>query len=114
MRQLKILGLALVAIFALGITASSAFAAALLPDVHCLSSEEKVCYPLHLNFADNGKTVAKLETSGGGLLENQAGVSVLLRSTELSGLGSFSTTYLGVIKGNTKNVPPKARRQAKQ
>ena len=73
MRQLKVLGVALMAIFALGITATSSFAAALLPDVHCLASEEKVCYPLHLNFADNGKTEARLESTGGGVLESKVG-----------------------------------------
>jgi hypothetical protein len=106
MRQLKILGLALVAIFALGITATSALA--LLPDVHCLKTEEPGCYPVHINFGDNGITPTELQSTGGGKLEGK-GVSILLLLTELSGLGTFGSTFLNVewkkekeVKCNTK------------
>jgi hypothetical protein len=94
MRQLKLVGVALVAISAfLIVTATSAFAAEVkLPSVHVLSGET---YPLHLNFADNGKTAGELETAAGGRLEGK-GVLVLLLTTELSALGLFDALFLKV------------------
>jgi hypothetical protein len=107
MRQLKILGAALVAIFALGITATSALA--ILPDLHCLKSEEPgtTKCPVHLHFADNGVTKTELQSTAGGKLEGK-GVSILLLTTELSSLGTFGAIFLAVewkkesTKCNTK------------
>ncbi|MFI5091170.1 MAG: hypothetical protein ACHP7P_14040 [Terriglobales bacterium] len=93
MRHLKVLGVALVAIFALGLTATSALAEITLPDVHILEGTEK--YPLHLNFADNGLTPTALHAAAGGVLEGK-GVSILTLTNELSALGLFSATFLNV------------------
>lgn len=95
MRPLKVLGLVLVAIFALGITATSALAELELPDVHVLAGE---AYPLHLNFADDGKTKTVLQSTGGGKAEGK-GVSVLLLIKELSSLGTFEAIFLNVKLG---------------
>jgi hypothetical protein len=100
MRHLKVLGVALLAIFAFGMMATSAFAEGLLPMIHCLKEEEPKCYPLHLNFADNKVTPTVLRSTGGGKLEGK-GVSVLLLTTELTSLGTFSSTFLAVKKGTT-------------
>ncbi len=94
MRYLKVLGVALVAMFALGITAISASA---LPD---LSVTLGSAYPIHVNFADNGTTITKLETTGGSKLAGK-GVSVLLLSENtLSSLGTFEAVFLGVKDGS--------------
>lgn len=90
MRHLKILGVALVAMFALGITATSALAA--LPDVSIALGGT---YPLHLNFADNGKTATRLNTTAGNKIEGK-GVATLLLWTELSSLGTFTANFLNV------------------
>ncbi|MFI5091352.1 MAG: hypothetical protein ACHP7P_15020 [Terriglobales bacterium] len=87
MRQLKVLGVALVAIFALSITATSAFA---LPDAHLALGE---AYPLHLNFADNGKTPIEFQSTGGGKLSGK-GLLVLFLSSELSALGRYEALFL--------------------
>jgi hypothetical protein len=85
MRQLKILGAAWLAIFALGITATSALA--ILPDLHCLKSEEPgtTKCPVHFHFADNGTTRTEFQSTAGGKMEGK-GVSILLLTKELSGL----------------------------
>ncbi|MFI5091262.1 MAG: hypothetical protein ACHP7P_14530 [Terriglobales bacterium] len=101
MRHLKVLGVALVAIFALGITATSAFATLTLPDVHILEGEK---YPLHLNFADNGKTPVVFHSTGGGILEGK-GLSILTLTNDLSALGLFSMTFLNFsIAGQNCNT----------
>jgi hypothetical protein len=94
MRQLTVLGAALVAIFALGIATS---ALAILPDLHCLKSEEPgtTKCPVHLHFADNGVTKTELQSTAGGKLEAK-GVSILLLTKELSGLGTYGTIFLHV------------------
>jgi len=96
MRHLKILGIALGAMFALGITATSAFA---LPDISLLPGES---FPLHLNFADNGETVSSLETTGGAKLESKSGLLLLLLVEELGSLGTFDALFLKVKEGNTE------------
>src|ERR1700738_910621 len=90
MKHLKILGIALVAMFVFGITATSAFA---LPDVSIVLAGT---YPLHLNFEDNGKTESLLETTGGSALHGK-GLKVLLLFKELSPLGTFEALFLNVI-----------------
>ena len=94
MKQLKLLGLALVAMFALGITVTSAFA---LPDISITLGG---AYPLHLNFADNGATVTKLESGAGTQLEGK-GVSILLLTGELTALGTFRADFLNVTRSGT-------------
>ncbi|MFI5091748.1 MAG: hypothetical protein ACHP7P_17065, partial [Terriglobales bacterium] len=96
-RHLKVLGVALVAIFAFGITATSAFA---LPDVHLALGE---AYPLHLNFADNGATPTELQSTGGGVLKGK-GLLVLFLGSELSALGRYEALFLNVtLKGESCN-----------
>jgi hypothetical protein len=90
MRHFKILGAAFAALFVLGAAATSAFA--VLPDLSALA------YPLHLNFADNGSTVSKLETTAGSKLEGK-GVLLLLLATELSSLGTYEVLFLSVKMG---------------
>jgi hypothetical protein len=93
MRYLKILGVALVAMFSLGVTVTSAFAT--LPDISIALGG---AYPIHLNFADNKETPTKLETTGGSKLEGK-GLLVLLLVTELSALGTFEALFLNVKEG---------------
>jgi hypothetical protein len=98
MRHLKVLGVALVAMFALsvtalGMTAASASAELALPDISLLTGE--TTFPLYLNFADNGETPTKLETSAGAQLEGK-GVSTLLELTALGKLGPFKANFLNV------------------
>lgn len=95
MRRLAILGLTLVAMSALGVTATSAFALT-LPDIHVLAGEK---YPLHLNFADDKKTSSELQSSGGGKITGK-GLLVLLLITELSALGTFEALFLNVLLNN--------------
>ncbi len=93
MRYLKILGVTLVAMFAFGITATSALAA--LPDI---SIELGGTYPLHLNLENNGTTKTRLNNTAGGKLEG-VGLATLLLVTELSSLGTFRATFSGVKQG---------------
>jgi hypothetical protein len=98
MRHLKVLGVALAAMFALSITAlGTATSALALPDVSILPKET---FPLDLHFADDGKTPGTLETSQGALLEG-AGVEVLLLLQALGALGEFHSLFLGVVKHGT-------------
>lgn len=90
MRHLKILGVALVAMFALGITATSAFA---LPDISIALGG---AYPIHLQFGDNGKTKSLLETITGAALHGE-GLLLLLLTKELSSLGTYEALFLNVI-----------------
>jgi len=93
MRSLRLLGVALAAMFALSITAlGTATTAFGLPDVSILPKET---FPLDLHFADNGTTPGKLETSTGALLEGK-GVEVLLLLSALSALGEFHALFLNV------------------
>jgi hypothetical protein len=95
MRHLKILGVALVAMFAFGIMATAAFA---LPDVSVLPKEN---FPLHLNFTETGtKPTTSLRTTGGSQLKGE-GLSVLLLWTELSALGTWAADFLKVKNGTT-------------
>jgi hypothetical protein len=101
MRYLKILGTALVAMLLFGIVATSALTFP-LPDAHALATFE---YPLHLQFADNGKTNANLNDVAGNRLEGK-GLLVLFLLKDLSSLGEFEALFLNVVKVNkTGNVP---------
>lgn len=103
MRQFKILGVAFAALLILGVTATSAFAT--LPDVSALA------FPLHLNFADNGKTPTKLETVGGALTLEGEGVLLLMLAKGLGSLGSYLTLFLKVklIGGESCNTAGDAK-----
>lgn len=90
MRLIKIFGVALVAMFAFGITATSAFA---LPDISIALGGT---YPIHLQFGDNGKTKSLLETTTAQALHGE-GLLLLLLTTELSALGKYEALFLNVI-----------------
>jgi hypothetical protein len=93
MRHLKVLGVALAAMFALGMSATSAFAIE-LPDVHVLPGET---YPVHAEFPDNGATVSKLLDVSGNELSGK-GLKVLFILKELSALGEFEALFLKVLR----------------
>jgi hypothetical protein len=94
MRHLKILGMTLIAMFALGIMATSASAEQVLPDIHALATIE---YPLHLQFNDNGTTPSKLTDVAGNELSGK-GLLLLFLLKELSALGEFEVLFLHVEK----------------
>lgn len=96
MRHLKVLGVALVAMFAFGLTATSAMAVT-LPDIHVALNE---AYPIHFNFESKTAPKTVLETTGGSKLEG-TGLSVLFLVTELSALGTFAVDFFKVLKGTT-------------
>jgi hypothetical protein len=93
MKRLKLVGVLLGALFALGLMATSALAALSLPDISVTLTGG--VYPVHAQ----GKTVATattlLETAGAGVL-NGTGVTLLLLTTELSGLGTFTSDFTKV------------------
>jgi hypothetical protein len=93
MNRLKLLAVSLVAMFAMGIMATSAFA---LPDISLTLPGST--FPLHLNFADNGKTKTELQSASGAVIEG-AGLSLLLLIGELTALGTFRADFL-----NTKRA----------
>jgi hypothetical protein len=95
MRYLKVLTVALVAMLAYGIVATSAFA---LPDISLLPGEK---YPLHLNLEDNGKTVTRFVDTAGNELSG-AGLKLLFLINELTSLGTFEALFL-----NVKRLPQK-------
>ena len=67
MKRLKLLGVALVAVCAMGLMATSAFA---LPDVSITLCTGACVYPLHINY--NNETVkTKLENVNGGVLSGE-------------------------------------------
>jgi hypothetical protein len=57
-------------------------------------------FPLHLNFADNGKTVTELQSASGAVLTG-AGLSLLLLIGELTALGTFRADFLNNKRGTT-------------
>jgi hypothetical protein len=90
MKRLTVVISALVAALTSGLLATSAFAS--LPDFSITLGGG---FPLHLKFADNGKTKTKLESTAGGILEGE-GLSVLMSVASLTALGTFSLDYLKV------------------
>jgi hypothetical protein len=88
MKHFEILGIAFAALCVLGVRSTSAFAT--LPDVSALA------FPLHLNFADNGKTPTKFETLGGTLALQGEGVLLLMLAKALGSLGSYLMLFLRV------------------
>jgi hypothetical protein len=97
MSHLKASGVVFAALVVLGVTATSAFAT--LPDISALA------YPLHLNFADNGTTPTKFETTAATKLEGK-GVLLLLVVDKLSELGLYLIVFLHVTSGTENcNTP---------
>jgi hypothetical protein len=93
MNRLKLLAVSLVAMFAMGIMATSAFA---LPDISLTLPGST--FPLHLNFADNNKTVTELQSASGVVIEGK-GLSLLLLIGELTALGTFRADFLNQKRG---------------
>jgi hypothetical protein len=86
MKRLKLLGVALAALFALGISTTTAFA---LPDISftLLGSS----YPLHLDVTLLS-VATQLNTSGGAHLEG-VGFLLLLLTNQLTSLGTFEVLF---------------------
>jgi hypothetical protein len=57
-------------------------------------------FPLHLNFADNNKTVTELQSASGSVTQG-AGLSLLILIGGSTALGTFRTDFLN-IKGSGK------------
>jgi hypothetical protein len=100
MKHVKLFGVALVALLALGVTtATSAFA---LPDVSLTLAGSS--FPLHLQVTL--LTVATQFSSSSGAQLAGEGILLLLLAKSLSSLGTFELTLLKVSEGTTKcNTP---------
>jgi hypothetical protein len=94
MKHLKIAGLLLASLFALGLTAVSAFA--VLPDLGLLSGEK---FPVGAKATSSAATA--LETSGGSVLTGK-GVEGQVEWTSLSALGVYTSEFKEVDKGTKK------------
>src|ERR1700733_4072083 len=98
MYRVKLLVVLVGALFVLGVVAVSA-SAFTLPDISIALGGT---YPLH---SEGSPTVAnpktELNTAGGSVLKGK-GVSLLLLTTELSALGTFSSTFLEVEREEKK------------
>ena len=95
MKRLKLLGVMLAAMCAMGLMATSAFAE--LPDISVTLCAPVCTYPLHLNYLS--ETVnTKLESATGSLLEGK-GLHVLYLIGELTSLGTFQAIFLNVVNG---------------
>jgi hypothetical protein len=92
MKRLKLFGLMLVAMSAMGLMATSAFA---LPDISLTLSVS--LFPLHLNF-ESETTKTALETTAGGLLKGE-GLKTLYLIKELTALGTFKADFQKVGDG---------------
>jgi len=93
MKRLKFVGVLLGALFALGMMATSALAAVSLPDISVTLTGG--VYPVHAQGSTAATAATALETTGGGVL-NGTGVTLLLLTTELSGLGTFTSDFTKV------------------
>jgi hypothetical protein len=89
MKHLKLLGVALAALFALGISATTAFA---LPDVSLTLTGSS--FPLHLDVTLLS-VATQLNTSGGAHLEG-VGFLLLLLVSSLTSLGTFEALFTKV------------------
>lgn len=94
MKRLKLMGVMLVAVCAMGLMASSAFA---LPDV---SITLGAAYPLQLKL-EEATVKTKLETTAGTELQGE-GLNVLTSLSALGALGTFRATFLKVERGGVK------------
>jgi hypothetical protein len=93
MKHLKLLGVMLAAMCAMGLMATSAFA---LPDISVTLGGT---YPLHLNFTSE-TTKSKLQGVSGSELEG-TGLHVLYLIGELTALGTFRAIFLNVVRATT-------------
>jgi hypothetical protein len=93
MKRLKLVGVLLGALFALGLMATSALAALSLPDISVTLTGG--VYPVHAQGSSKAAAETALTTTGGGVL-NGTGVTLLLLTTELSGLGTFTSDFTNV------------------
>jgi hypothetical protein len=91
MHRLKLLGVLIGALFALGAMAASA-SAFTLPDISIALGGT---YPLHAEGSLPTTAATELSNAGGSVLTGE-GVSLLLLTIELSNLGTFSSTFLKV------------------
>src|ERR1700685_521214 len=94
MKHLKLLGVALAALFALGITTATAFA---LPDVSLTLAGSS--FPLHLDVTLLS-VATQLSTSGGAHMEG-VGFLLLLLALSLTSLGTFEALFTKVREGGT-------------
>jgi|HubBroStandDraft_4_1064222.scaffolds.fasta_scaffold13661_3 hypothetical protein len=94
MKLLTVLGVTLAATFASGTMTTSALA---LPDISIALGGS---YPLRGQFADNGTTQVKLETTGGSIIEGK-GLAMSGSIEELSASGNAELEILGVKTGKT-------------
>ena len=91
MRRLKVVGLTLMSMFVLGLTATSA--SALLPDLHVSLGGT---YPVHAEATCSTCTTAFGQA--GGSLFTGTGLKVLYLFTELSALGLYHAHFQGTKK----------------
>jgi hypothetical protein len=94
MKRLKIAGVLLASLFALGLMTTSAFAA--LPDLGLLSGEK---FPGEAKASSTAVTA--LENSGGSVLTGK-GVETKLVWASLSALGVYTSQFKEVVKGAKK------------
>jgi hypothetical protein len=93
MKSLKLLGVALMALFTVGVTmASSAFA---LPEINVTLTS---AFPIHLEVTN--LTIKTALTEEEGLSLKGEGILVLYLSTELTSLGKFEALFLKVEEKN--------------
>jgi hypothetical protein len=97
MHRLKLLGVLIGALFALGAMAASA-SAFTLPDISIALGGT---YPLHAEGSLPTTAATELSTNAGSRLTGE-GVSLLLLTIELSNLGTFSSTFLKVKRTATE------------
>jgi hypothetical protein len=99
MKRFRLLGVMLVALCAMGVMASSAFA---LPDISVTLCEPNCSrsYPLHLNYLSN-TVKTELQDANGGVLHG-TGLHVLYLIGELTALGTFRAIFLKVERNTEK------------
>ena len=94
MKRLKLLGVTLVALCAMGLMAASAFA---LPDISVTLGG---VFPLHLEY-NNATNKTKLESASGVTLSGE-GLKVTYGMGALAALGTFKAIFSRVVKGTEK------------
>src|ERR1700691_4748004 len=92
MKHLKLLGVALVALFTLGLTAATSSFAINLPDVSIALGGS---YPLHLEVTNLNVATQLATTSAEGL--KGTGLLLLFLTEALTSLGSFETLFTSVL-----------------
>jgi hypothetical protein len=92
-KRLKLLGVVLAALWAMGLMATSAFA---LPDISVTLGST---YPLHLNYLS--ETIETKLESAAAILEGK-GLHILYLIGTLTSLGTFRAIFLNVVNGENK------------